>query len=179
MTSCPQERPVGDASRPTVRRRRIDQSRSLIGFRIRKLGLYFVKGRFGRVDGWVEVDEAGIPRRAEVEIEAASISTGMSPRDWHLRSRDFLDVGRHRIIHVKVDDVRLADTELQAEAQLIVHGTSGPVQLGGHLHDDGSTGKLQIQGALDRHSFGVRARPPFDWIVGREVQIDALIALER
>jgi polyisoprenoid-binding protein YceI len=179
MVSGPEERAVTDASRPTVRRQRIDPARSRIGFRVRKMGLYFVKGRFRRAEGWVEVDEGGLPRRGAIEIEAASISTGIAPRDWHLRTRDFLDVGRHRIIRVKVDNVQLTDGELQLSAEFTFHGFSEDVPLYGHLHADEPAAALHLSGSLDRHAFGIRARPPVEWVVGRDVQIDALVALER
>jgi polyisoprenoid-binding protein YceI len=51
-----------------------------------------VRGRFGAYAGTVELDDADLTRSSvEVEIEAASIDTGVADRDKHLRSADFLD----------------------------------------------------------------------------------------
>lgn len=179
MTTGPEEQATAGTERATIRRRRIDPAHTDIGFRVRKMGMYYVKGRFRHASGWVEIDENGIPRRGEVEIEAASIDTRIPPRDWHLRTRDFLDASRHRIIRAKVDTVDLANGAFRAPAELTVHGTSGTVELHGHLHAADTAALLHLHGSLGRHAFGIRPRRPLEWIVGPEVQVDALIALER
>ena len=38
---------------------------------------------------------------------------------------------------------------------------------------------LHLQGRLDRRKFGIRARPPVEWIAGRDVLLDVELALER
>ncbi len=43
---------------------RVSAERSRIGFKVRKMGLYFVKGAFRRVEGHVEFDAAGVPTAA-------------------------------------------------------------------------------------------------------------------
>ena len=157
-----------------------DQSR--IGFRVKKMGLYYVKGRFGRVEG--RLDAAG---HGEVVIDAASISTRIAPRDWHLRSGDFLDVRRHPEIRVRVEAIEPAsDGGVAAVAVFELHGQRGPVELRGHFHQSphaggNGTGRLllHLQGTLDRRAFGIRARPPVEWVVGRQVLLDVELALER
>lgn len=170
---------LAGAARATIRRRRIDPAHTDIGFRVRKMGMYYVKGRFRHASGWVEIDEDGIPRAGEVEIEAASIDTRIPPRDWHLRTRDFLDAARHRVIRAKVDAVHVANGAFRAPTELSVRGTSGTVELHGHLHPAATASLLHLHGSIDRHAFGIRPRRPLDWIVGREVEVDALVALER
>jgi polyisoprenoid-binding protein YceI len=96
---------------------------------VRKLGLYFVKGRFRDADGWVALDESGRPRRGEIEIQTASIGIGMPPRDWHLRTRDFLDARRYPVGRVRVEGVQPTGGELRMPAEFSVHGTVGSVQL--------------------------------------------------
>ena len=132
----------------------------------------------GRLDG------AG---HGEVVIDAASISTRIAPRDWHLRSGDFLDVRRHPEIRVRVEAIEPASDEgVAAVAVFELHGQRGPVELRGHFHqspDAGGNGAgsllLHLQGTLDRRAFGIRARPPVEWVVGREVLLDVEVALER
>jgi polyisoprenoid-binding protein YceI len=52
-----------------------------------------VRGRFAAYAGTVALDDEDFTRsRVEVEIDAASIDTGVADRDQHLRSADFLDV---------------------------------------------------------------------------------------
>jgi YceI-like domain len=93
-----------------------DQSR--IGFRIKKMGLYYVKGSFSGVHG--TVDPEG---RSEVVIDAGSLSTRIPPRDWHLRSADFLDVKGHPEIRISADSVERADDgSVVAVAMFELHG---------------------------------------------------------
>ena len=156
-----------------------DQSR--IGFRIKKMGLYYVKGSFGGVHGTVDRDG-----RSEVVIDAGSISTRIPPRDWHLRSADFIDVKRHPEIASAESVERVDDGSVVAVAMFELHGERRPVELRGHLHaaeDDGGNGagrrRLHLHGQLDRREFGIRARPLVEWVVGGEVLLDVELALER
>lgn len=73
-----------DAAFPAGRWRVLPE-RSRVGFRVKKMGLYYVKGTFAGVEG--TIDRNG---RSELLIDAGSISTRMPPRDWHLRTADFL-----------------------------------------------------------------------------------------
>jgi len=71
---------------------RVDQSQSNVVFRTRKLfGLIPVRGRFERFDGKLSVDPSGASS-GQMQIHAASITTGMKNRDEHLRAADFFHV---------------------------------------------------------------------------------------
>lgn len=72
-----------------------------------------------------------------------------------------------------------------APVELEIMGTRRLVKLTGHLHGSGpgeqepsTTLVLHLTGKIDRHAFAVRPRRPFDWVVGREVRLDAEITLE-
>src|SRR3979409_1426771 len=71
----------------------IDPSHTLVEFSAKHMMFTTVKGRFTTVRGTI-VDVADEPTRSsvEVEIDAASLSTGDVKRDAHLLSPDFLDV---------------------------------------------------------------------------------------
>ena len=180
-TTGEQRREAAGRALPAGRMRILaDQSR--IGFRIKKMGLYYVKGSFSGVHGTVDPDGS-----SEVVIDAGSISTRIPPRDWHLRSADFLDVKRHPEIRISAESVERADDgSVVAVAMFELHGERGPVELRGHLHaaDDGTGNgagrrRLHLHGQLERREFGIRARPPVEWVVGREVLLDVELALER
>lgn len=109
---------------------RVLPDRSRIGFRVKKMGLYYVKGRFSRVEGTLDSDG-----RSGIVIDASSISTRIPPRDWHLRSADFLDVRCNPEIRARVESIEPADDGgVAAVAVLDLHGKRGPVELRGHLH---------------------------------------------
>lgn len=171
---------------PQSMRSRVVSEASRVGFRVRKMGMYDVKGRFTDVEGTVETGADGELQRGDLAIDASSISTRMPPRDWHLRSADFLDVSKHPQIRVVAEDLPAKSGQaIVAPVELEILGTRRIVKLTGHLHSSGpgeqepsTTVVLHLTGAIDRHDFGVRPRRPFDWVVGREVRLNAEITLE-
>ena len=157
---------------------RVSADRSRIGFRVEKMGIYHVKGRFREVEGTVELGPAAAS--GEVTIEASSVSTRMPPRDAHLRGRDFLEVKRHPSIRVSASSIEAGtDGELRVPASFELHGVRGPVELTGHTHGGDGSLVVHLTGVLDRHAFGIRARQPFEMVVGREVLLDVELVLVR
>jgi polyisoprenoid-binding protein YceI len=152
---------------------------SRVGFRVKKMGLYRVKGHFRGIDGTVELSPERLS--ADVVIDASSISTRMPPRDLHLRSRDFLDVKAHPVIAVSADRVEVTpDGELRIPARFDLHGHDAQVDLTGHYHG-GGPGELLIlhlSGVLNRHDFGIRPRQPFEMVVGKLVELDVELVLQ-
>ena len=72
----------------------IDAQHSEIGFAVKDMwGLRTVRGVFGAYDGTLTVGPNGAA--GELTIEAASLDTGNSRRDRHLRSPAFFDVEQH------------------------------------------------------------------------------------
>ncbi|HEX7119187.1 MAG TPA: YceI family protein [Longimicrobiales bacterium] len=75
---------------------RIDPTHSSVEFATKHMMFTTVRGRFKTVDGTITVDEDRPENsKVEVEIDAASLDTGVEDRDEHLRSADFLDVEAH------------------------------------------------------------------------------------
>jgi polyisoprenoid-binding protein YceI len=152
------------------------------------MGLYDVKGRFREIDGELELDADDVPVSGQATVKVASVTTRMPVRDWHLRSGDFLAARDYPELRIEIDTVDRTNSErLVAMTSFMSKGLSAPVTLYGHLHGpsppvpDGSerVAMLRVWGMLDRHGLGIRARRPFEWIVGREVQIDAKLLLRR
>ncbi len=74
----------------------IDPAHTTVEFAVKHMMFTTVRGRFTKFSGTLRVDEhhpdlSGV----DVDIEAASIDTGVADRDAHLRSADFLDVDNH------------------------------------------------------------------------------------
>jgi polyisoprenoid-binding protein YceI len=143
------------------------------------MGLYFVKGAFKRVSGTVEVGPDGAPVGGRLRIDASSVSTRIPPRDWHLRTRDFLAVRQHPEIRVAVERVEpAAGGAMHVAAVLTVRGSDAHVPLTAHWLVPEGAAVLHVAGVVDRRELGVRPRRPVDWIVGREVHLDAVLQLE-
>jgi polyisoprenoid-binding protein YceI len=94
----------------------IDATHSGIHFSVRHMVFAKVRGRFAKFRGQVRLDPEHLTQASvEVEMDAASIDTGVTDRDDHLRSGDFFDVDRYpkllfrstRVEHVAGDRYRV------------------------------------------------------------------------
>jgi polyisoprenoid-binding protein YceI len=73
----------------------IDPAHSSIGFTVRHAMVTNVRGSFGAFEGSLHLDGAEPAlSTASIDVEIASVDTGMADRDGHLRSGDFFDVER-------------------------------------------------------------------------------------
>ena len=74
----------------------LDPAHTTIEFAVKHMMFTTVRGRFTKFSGTLRVDESSPDfSGVDVDIEAASIDTGVADRDVHLRSADFLDVDNH------------------------------------------------------------------------------------
>jgi polyisoprenoid-binding protein YceI len=71
----------------------LDTGHTYIGFTGRHMMVATVRGEFEKFSGTVEFDEQEITSsKANIQIEAASVTTHNTQRDEHFRSADFFDV---------------------------------------------------------------------------------------
>lgn len=90
----------------------IDSSHSGIHFSVRHLVIAKVRGQFSRWSGTLQVPAQGFERASlDVIIDAGSIDTGVTDRDAHLRSADFLDVEQFPEITFKSTKVEAAGAD--------------------------------------------------------------------
>lgn len=85
----------------------LDTAHSGINFSVSHMVFAKVRGRFGAWTGKVDLNLEDLTKsHVEVEIDAASIDTGVTDRDNHLRSPDFLEVEKFpklRFVSTKVE----------------------------------------------------------------------------
>jgi polyisoprenoid-binding protein YceI len=81
---------------------RLDPTHSSVEFAVKHMMMTTVRGRFKTVNATLTGDEDH-PEGCcvEVEIDAASIDTGVPDRDAHLRGPDFFDAENHPTIRFK------------------------------------------------------------------------------
>jgi polyisoprenoid-binding protein YceI len=112
----------------------IDPAHTTIEFAVKHMMFTTVRGRFKQFTGTVRVDERNPDMSgADVDIEAASIDTGVNDRDVHLRSADFLDVENHpritfRSTHVEGAYAKDGD-RFRVTGDLEIRGQAMPVTL--------------------------------------------------
>lgn len=110
----------------------IDPAHTRLGFAARHAMVATVRGGFAVFSGVLQLDAADPARSsAEVEIDAASISTGNEQRDGHLRSPDFLDVANYPTLTFRSNRAEaVGDTEYRLHGELTIKGVARPVVLG-------------------------------------------------
>jgi polyisoprenoid-binding protein YceI len=108
----------------------IDGAHTSVEFVGRHLMITKVRGRFSDVRGRITINEEPENSHAEVEIGAASLSTGNEDRDAHLKGADFFHVERYPTISFKSTAVRaLGTNSWELVGDLTVRGTTRAVTL--------------------------------------------------
>jgi polyisoprenoid-binding protein YceI len=141
----------------------IDSSHSGVHFSVRHMVVAKVRGQFARWSGSFVADDGDLGQaRVEVAIDASSIDTGLADRDAHLRSQDFLDVGRFPEITFTSKRVEgQGDEALRVTGDLTIRGVTREVLLevepGGRTKDPWGNERagFTARAAIDRKDFGL------------------------
>src|SRR5882757_9526865 len=111
----------------------LDPDRSTVNFKIRNFwGLMNVKGRFTDVSGDGQVTGKGAIF-GRLDIQVASLRTGIGKRDEHLRSADFFDADRYPDISVVVTAVEPTTGDDRDRPRPVRHR----LESAGHGREDG------------------------------------------
>ena len=105
----------------------LDHDHTVLSFVARHMIFTKVRGRFIDFSGAIFIEEDLTQSRVVLEIDAASLATGVNDRDNHLRSADFLNVEEFPNITFKSTSVDLAESTLTGD--LTIRGTTHPVTL--------------------------------------------------
>jgi polyisoprenoid-binding protein YceI len=123
---------------------------SWLEFKAKAFGLAWVHGRMPAISGFIEIRDGRL--RGSGRVSADRVDTGLRPRDWHLRSRHYLNTSTFPEIHLSVEEVPVAAGA--AECTVVVRGTSAIVSL--ELDDievlDGVL-RLSAHGTVDRTAY--------------------------
>lgn len=110
----------------------LDPLHSSLIFVARYLRFGRVQGTFGRGRGTVLVADNPLDSKVDIILETASVNTGVTARDNHLRSADFLDVENHpelRFVSTRVEPKTRRRNAFVLHGELTIHGTTQPVAL--------------------------------------------------
>jgi polyisoprenoid-binding protein YceI len=147
--------------------------KSTINFKISNMwGLISVKGRFEDVSGDGQVTGKGAIF-GRLDIQVASLRTGIRRRDQHLRSADFFDAERFPEISVVITALEpTSGNAADLRANFTIKGVTAPVPLPVQvvLLDDGSV-RVSAKTEVDRAQFDL------DWnrlgMVGERATVSA------
>jgi polyisoprenoid-binding protein YceI len=161
----------------------IDPAHTLIEFSAKHMMVTTVKGHFTKFSGDIEIDEQHPDAsRVDITIEAASLDTGMAPRDQHLRSADFLDVEHFPTITYKSKRVEVkGENHATVVGDLTIRGVTREVPLDVSLEGQqkGMDGKrragFSINAKLSRKDFGLEWNVALEsggWLVSDAVKVN-------
>lgn len=126
----------------------IEPMHSQIGFTARHIGMARIHGRFNTFAGAVRIADRMENSAMHVIIDASSIDTNVQMRDDHLRSGDFLDVGRYPTLEFYSDRfVHRGGTRWGVSGALTLHGVSRTVTLDTHYLGLGNGLEGETRGA--------------------------------
>lgn len=121
----------------------LDPERSSVEFRAGHFwGLLTVKGHFEKYEGRLDL---GADPAIELTIDTASVQTGHSKRDKHLRSADFFDAENHPQVRFVSNSGVLRGNALRVRGRLSARGDSIPLELTAQVRPVG--GELEIEAA--------------------------------
>ena len=165
----PPVRVVDGVELPAPGRWLIDPGHAEVGFIGRHLGFTKIRGRFRGVDGFVEIAENPEDSTVEVSIDMASVDSGDTTRDDHLRSQDLFDVEAFPTATFRARAVSWAGTSGTLAGALTIKGITNTVELDveylGSVVDPwgGERAIFSASGTVNRD----------DWGIGWNVVLDA------
>jgi len=168
---------------------KIDPAHSSVEFAVKHMMFTTVRGRFKSFSGSITVDEDEPENSSvEVEIDAASIDTGVEDRDTHLRSADFLDVERYPTITFRSTRVEGALDEegsrFRVVGELTIRDTAMEVALDATFEGvgkdpwGGERAGFAATTEIDRRDWGLRWNQALETrgiLVGNEVRIELAV----
>lgn len=159
----------------------IDPAHSSAEFEVRHLGISFVTGRFKGLRGSIALDEARPETaRIEAEIDAATVDSGVPPRDDHLRSPDFFDVAAHPVLRFASKRVEAMGNEGVVVGDLTIRGVTREVPLRvertGEVRDPWGKRRVGVraEATLALKDFGLTWNQPLEgggFVLGDKVQV--------
>ena len=108
----------------------LDAAHKRVGFVVRHLMVSKVRGNFGDATATITVGEDPLQSSVTATIETASVFTGQSDRDNHLRSGDFFEAEKYPTIEYRSTGIKSFDgDEFVLEGELTIKGITKPVDL--------------------------------------------------
>lgn len=95
----------------------VDTRHTFPSFEVNHMGLSTQRGRFDATGGSITLDSAAKTGTVLIEIDAASVNTGLNELEKHLKGEDFFNVEKHPKI-----TFRSGKVEFEGEKPKAVHG---------------------------------------------------------
>jgi len=159
---------------------KLDSVHSDVSFSVRHMMVSKVRGRFTKVEATIVTAENPLDSSVTAEIDLASIDTGNSQRDDHIRSADFFEVEKYPTMSYRSSGVAADGDDYRLEGELTLHGVTRSVplklELNGFTADPygGQRTGFSASGEINRKDFGIDISVPMDGggvVVGDKITI--------
>lgn len=161
----------------------IDQTHSLIGFKIKHMMFTNVRGSFTEYQASLNLVNNNLKESTiSFEAQAASINTNNTDRDNHLKSADFFEVEKYPTLHfISTSIEKKGETHYSVEGTLTMHGVSQTIKLNaeysGVMTDPWGNAKiaLALTGKVNRKDWGLNWNTALEaggLLVSEEVYFD-------
>lgn len=110
---------------------KVDPAHSKVGFEIPHLVISSVEGNFRTFEGTIDLKDKFESSTVSVNVDIASIDTGVKDRDDHLKSPDFFDAAKFPKMTFKSTALKGTPSNFQLTGDLTIHGTKKKVTFDG------------------------------------------------
>jgi polyisoprenoid-binding protein YceI len=167
----------------------IDPGHAEVAFVGRHFGLTRVRGRFSGLDGAVRVDDQIERSSIDVTIDMASVESGSTARDEHLRSSDLFDVTAFPTASFRSTSILVTSPAGgHIDGELTIKGVTRPVRLDvehlGQVTDPWGAERAVFSAStvINREDFGISWNMPLaagGLLVSKEIRIEIDVELVR
>lgn len=150
----------------------INTTASKVSFEISNMGLNTVEGSFGGMKGTIVFNPNDLSNsRFEVCIDAATVNTGNSKRDKHLKTEDFFEVEKYPTICFQSTSIVKTSEGFKTVGELDMHGLVKAVEILFTFSNNTFSGTLELR----RRDYGIG--PSGGFMVGKTVNLRILCAI--
>jgi polyisoprenoid-binding protein YceI len=151
------------ADEPELDHVELDSARSHAEFGVKVVWLVSVRGRFGKVQGTVDVDRFRNFASVDARIDANAVEMGSKNYEEWVKSDEFFDVAEHPEIHFVSESFPLQRLRKggQLSGTLTIRGTAQPAtfDLAAATCDHPAYDcPIIVTGSIRRSTFGMRSR---------------------
>jgi polyisoprenoid-binding protein YceI len=108
----------------------LDAAHKRVGFVVRHLMVSKVRGNFGEATATITVTDDPMQTAVTATIHTASVNTGQTDRDNHLRSGDFFEAEKYPTMEFRSTGIKSHDgDEFVLDGELTIKDVTRPVEL--------------------------------------------------
>ena len=159
----------------------VDPAHSAVTFTARHMMVAKVRGSFKDFSADIVIADDPRQSRVDATVQMASVDTGDSGRDEHLRTNDFFAIEQHPTMTFRSTGLEGSGDEYKLHGDLTIRGVTKPVtfdlEVGGVGKDPWGNTKagFTATGTINRKDFGVEWNAPLETggvLVGDKVTIE-------